>query len=302
MVQPLGKTMKTTMKSRGGHGAVSQSAPITPEIQQNRLTKHAFTLIELLVVIVIIAILAATLLPALAKGKYPSQVINCASNFKQWTAMANVYASDDPNGAYPSFVASACGGNPTDVSTNFIPDLVPYGMTVQMYFCPVRDRDVYTANQQFRNGFGSLTAQHRDLQTINDLNLWVTEARSNNGQFAKLIHEWWVPRSNSDWVVAGLTIFPDPHFPQGICPPGSPGWPAKPSDAFVSTQPIVSDYTEAVGYTTNINDIPNTGAHFYNGVLHSVNVGYGDGHVDTHLAGIIQWQYTGNNGQQSTFY
>ncbi|MDP6680029.1 MAG: prepilin-type N-terminal cleavage/methylation domain-containing protein, partial [Verrucomicrobiota bacterium] len=75
-------------------------------IKDNRY--RGFTLIELLVVIAIIAILAALLLPALAKAKAKGTGTVCMSNNKQVALAWIMYAGDND-----SFLAGSLGDKHT---------------------------------------------------------------------------------------------------------------------------------------------------------------------------------------------
>jgi len=59
-----------------------------------RHSVRAFTLIELLVVIAVIAILAALLLPALARAKEKGRSVQCLNNIKQWVVAFHMYKDD----------------------------------------------------------------------------------------------------------------------------------------------------------------------------------------------------------------
>jgi prepilin-type N-terminal cleavage/methylation domain-containing protein len=81
-------------KARGLRIQRSRDREVPPE---------GFTLIELLVVIAIIAILAAMLLPSLARSKGEATRIKCLSNMKMQALSFSLYA-DDMKNVYPNLI------------------------------------------------------------------------------------------------------------------------------------------------------------------------------------------------------
>ena len=89
------------------------------------------------------------------------------------------------------------GNNPWDVPASMVPGMLEYGLTVPMWFCPVRAIEFQEANNWF------MTRAKRSIGNNKDLQDYYT-ARFGFG-FIIIQHSWWVPRSGaSSFLVMGF--------------------------------------------------------------------------------------------------
>ncbi|HEY4414949.1 MAG TPA: prepilin-type N-terminal cleavage/methylation domain-containing protein [Verrucomicrobiae bacterium] len=187
--------------------------------------RRAFTLIELLVVIAIIAILAAMLLPALAKAKEQALRTTCRSNMRQ-VAMAAIMYTVDNNDKFPSALRGANDYHAVWIPVNSYTNLISL-VSSNVLTCPNQNKDglwmYWSPTLGERVGFFCLWGMPTQL-----------DPRPRDGSYGPLPVPWDSPQKSTDQTPYTVLI-----------------------------ADVISKGTDNYGALNNITDVPHSRAGFH---------------------------------------
>jgi prepilin-type N-terminal cleavage/methylation domain-containing protein len=200
-------------------GSKAEGKPARAGVNCNRENRQVaerfgFTLIELLVVIAIIAILAAMLLPALARAKETALRISCTSSLKQLVLAAVLY-TDDYQEQFPP--RSSVERWSEKFRSNYV--------NTNLLRCPSdRPGTPLTGSTDFANHLGDAAARSYIINGWNDyfkstlsdaeLNLYMAATSKACLKRTSIPHP-------SDTVVLGEKKSTSPHYYMDLLEPGS---------------------------------------------------------------------------------